>query len=116
MWTLCSIQEVSRSGSFPVLNHAFLLLHCVFPDLHYQDAVDNDGYENVLIKLNEYLKTALRANYTYEDHSKVALKFNYQVPEGGDVDVDLLLSPFWESQEHFFSDLANVSPPIKRLL
>ena len=88
---------------------------CVFPDLHYQVAVDNDGYEDVLMKLNAYLTMTLGANYTYEDHSKVALKFNYQVPGGRTVDVDLLLSPVWESQEHFFSDLVHVSPP-KRLL
>ena len=89
----------------------------VFPDLQYKAAVDNDGYEDVLMKLKEYLKMTLGDdNYTQEDQSKVALRFNYQVPEGGDVDVDLLLSPFWKSEDDFFNDLAHVIYPIKRLL
>lgn len=91
-------------------------MYTFLSDLHYRVAIESEGYSNVLEKLNKYLEEKLGALYTYEDETQVALKFSHQLPGGGTIDVDLLLSPYWDSQEHLFCDLAEIHSPIKRLM
>jgi hypothetical protein len=66
-------------------------------------------------KIEAYLSRELAPNYTHLGNTHVAVQFKYKLPEGGYLDVDLLLSPYWESQDSYYSDLAQIKPPIKRL-
>ncbi len=67
------------------------------------------GYSDILEKLEKFLSTNV-PYYKYINTTFCALKICIQ-----DYDIDLLLSPRWESQEAFYSHLRTV-PEKKRLM
>ena len=73
-----------------------------------RDPVEN-GYEDILEKLNEYLKKYLK-NHIFLQKTMVALKFRME-----HLEVDLLLSPRWSDRDELFTYLRQVSPK-KRLM
>ena len=73
-----------------------------------RDPVEN-GYEDILEKLNEYLKKYLE-NYIFLEKKMVALKFKMK-----HLEVDLLLSPRWSNRDELFTYLRQISPK-KRLM
>ena len=79
-------------------------------------AASKDGYGDLQEKIKTYLERELAPNYTHRDDTKVAIKFRYTLPETGYLDVDLLLSPHWKDEESYYADLAQIKPPIKRLM
>ena len=92
-----------------------------FEDHHPSAGIDpvaavEDGYGEILDKLNQYLSELLHDNYHFEDTSDVALKFRYTFPDGMTLDVDLLLSPFWENRERLLLFLQTITSPVKRLM
>ena len=99
---------------------------CIYTGITYRSALekedddgdddeDTDYYSRLKKKINAYLSQALSPNYTYLGSTSVAVQFKYRLPEKGYLNVDLLLSPYWESQEQYWRDLAQIHPPIKRL-
>lgn len=84
-----------------------------YAGLNYRDAVDV-GYEDYLDDIKSYLEE--KPNIQFKGQTKVAINFNYKLCEGGDLDIDLLLSPYWESKEALYADLEFIQPPIKRLM
>lgn len=72
-------------------------------------------YLEMLTKIKHYLSKKLGRPYTFEEIRGVAIKFQYSIPEGGNLSVDLLLSPHFESEEKFYQFLREVKPPIERL-
>jgi len=79
-------------------------------------AAAEDGYGEILDKLNQYLSELLHDKYHFEDTSDVALKFRYTFPDGMTLDVDLLLSPFWKDREELLRFLQTIQSPVKRLM
>lgn len=75
-------------------------------------AVPRDGYEELLGKIKEYLKQELSSDYldNPDKTSKVAVQFTY-LYHGVELDVDLLLSPHWDTKQDYWRDLQDVSPP-----
>ena len=78
-----------------------------------EQALD-DGYEDYLDRIDDYLSSKLKDKYTYEGFTKVAIKFSIQPPGERSVDVDLLLSPFFDSHAELLSELTKVQPPLMR--
>ena len=78
-------------------------------DIDFRDVVEN-GHDETLEKLKTYVEKELSPHYKYSDTTKVALQFSYK-----GIDVDLLLSPYWETRGEYYHDLAQVEPS-KRLL
>lgn len=72
-------------------------------------------YLETLTKIERYLSQKLGHPYTLDEIRGVAIKFQYSIPEGGKLSVDLLLSPHFESKEKFCQFLRKVEPPIERL-
>ncbi len=66
-----------------------------------------EGYETVQHKIKRYLQIQLGPKYHYEDETDIAVTFIYQ-SNGMSLKVDLLLSPYWESQEKFFQAMADL--------
>ena len=83
-------------------------------DIDAKDAKDNDGYKELLEKTNSYLKRNLGHRYKWIEFTKVAVKFSCTLSSGDPLDVDLLLSPFWENQHEFWRFLQTVHPAPKR--
>ena len=81
--------------------------------IKYQEVIDN-GYEELQEKIKSYLARELRPNYTYKGVTNVAIQFRYKLPEKGYLDVDLLLSPYWETTESYLADLAKIESPLER--
>lgn len=81
----------------------------------YEKALSDGYYDDLKRKINAYLTRELSPNYTYLGETSVAVQFKYRLPEKGYLDVDLLLSPYWESREHYWRDLAKIHPPLRRL-
>ena len=79
-------------------------------------AASKDGYDDLQEKIKTFLERELVPNYTHLGDTKVAIQFRYTLPETGYLDVDLLLSPHWEDDESYYADLAQIKPPIKRLM
>lgn len=75
--------------------------------LTYEEA-DRNGYDDTLEKIKHYLKEELSPSYTYLETTDVALEFRYELPEGGYLKVDLLLSPYWTGKEAYLRDLATI--------
>ncbi len=89
-------------------------------DLHHEDVI-RDGYKNILDKIESYLSENLSYGYTFIDYhrfdkKKVALKFSCNIPDGGKIDIDLLLSPYWEKRESYYRDLRGIEDPKDRQL
>lgn len=72
-------------------------------------------YLDTLTNIESYLSQTLGHPYTLDEIRGVAVKFQYSIPEGGNLSVDLLLSPQFESEERFCQFLRKVEPPIERL-
>ena len=72
-------------------------------------------YLETLTKIERYLSQNLGRPYTRDEIRGVAIKFKYSIPEGGNLSVDLLLSPYVESEEEFCQFLRKVEPPLERL-
>ena len=68
------------------------------------------GYGETLKKLKIYMEKELSSHYSYSGTTTVALQFKY---EG--MDVDLLLSPYWETRREYYHDLAQIES-CKRLM
>ncbi len=66
-----------------------------------------EGYETVQHKIKRYLQIQLGPKYHYEDETDIAVTFIY-LSDGMSLKVDLLLSPYWESQEKFFQAMADL--------
>ena len=79
-----------------------------------KDALD-EVYHETLTKIERYLSQKLGRPYICDEIRGVALKFQYSIPEGGNLSVDLLLSPYFESDELFCQFLRKVEPPLERL-
>ena len=61
------------------------------------------GYENTLEKLKVYMEKKLsHRHYSYKDTTKYGdgIKFSYK-----GLDVDLLLSPYWETRGEYYHDI-----------
>ncbi len=93
-------------------------------DLHHEDVI-RDGYKNILDKIKSYLSGNLGYGYTFIEYhcigykeigyKEVALKFRCNIPEGGKIEIDLLLSPYWE-QDSYYKDLRGIKDPKDRQL
>ena len=46
----------------------------------------------------------------------MAVKFRYLMDNGKTIDVDLLLSPYWDTLSEQLSAMRTVHPPLKRLM
>ena len=68
------------------------------------------GYEDILEKLNAYLQKYMNG-YVYMSMTDYAVKCKVK-----DYEIDLLLSPRWETQDALYSHLRTVKPPLKRLM
>lgn len=88
---------------------------CHNTGIKYKEALSKDYYGNLKKKINAYLTRELSPNYTYLGQTRVAVQFKYKLPEQGYLSVDLLLSPYWDSQESYWRDLAQIHPPLDRL-
>ena len=77
--------------------------------IDYQKAAA-DGYSDLLEKLQDYMKEELSDDYTEEGRTHVAIKFRYKT-----IQVDLLLSPYWETMDSYLRDIRTIQPPFKRL-
>lgn len=84
--------------------------------LDYAEAVRKDGYTETLEKIDRYLQINLADKYTKQEISTIALKFRFNKDDGKTIDTDLLLSPFWETQNEQFVAMRQVNPPLKRLM
>ena len=73
-----------------------------------------DGYEDYFEEMDEYLEDKLKDQYTYEDDTNVAVKFKVQPPGECSIDIDLILSPYFDSHEEYLSALTRVEPPPER--
>ena len=96
-------------------NLPYSLILQFFIDLNYEE-VAKEGYEAIKDKLKIYLAETLKSHYNYIKETPVAIQFHYQLSEGVGLDVDLLLSPYWDTEDQFFSDLMKICPPSKRLM
>jgi len=70
---------------------------------HIRDPMEN-GYDDILKQLNEYLRTDLET-YDFLRMTNVGLKFRIE-----SLDVDLLLSPLWTNWHELFTYLRTVTP------
>ena len=84
-------------------------------EINHKDAAEN-GYDDTLKKVKEFLEKNLAPYYTFENTTEVAIKFKYEHPDVGSLDVDLLLSPFFETKEAFFCGLLDIDDPLTRLM
>ncbi len=76
--------------------------------LTVEDAV-RDGYDEYFEKIDSCLKEELGGDYSPEDeHTDVALKFEIQQYGAGSIGVDLILSPFFSSQDELLRKLRDV--------
>ena len=79
--------------------------------IDYKKAAE-EGYDDYLEKLTEYMEEELSPYYVEEgDPTKVAICFKYK-----DIKVDLLLSPYWKTMDSYLEDVRQIHPPLKRLL
>jgi hypothetical protein len=79
-----------------------------------KDALDQ-MYLETLTKIEGYLSRKLGRPYTFDEIRGVAVKFQYSIPEGGSLSVDLLLSPQFKSEQKLYQFLRKVEPPLERL-
>ena len=59
-----------------------------------------------LRKLHTFLQNTLGRNYRYTRMTERSVQFNYK----GKVDVDLLVSPYWNSKDEFYTFLLREVP------
>lgn len=92
--------------------------------MKYKEGIKDNGYHEILEKINDYFEEALSPNYTripLEGDLKkrgipdVMLRFTHKLEGGGTLDVDLLLSPHWESKEDFFEALRGMTDEQRRM-
>ena len=83
--------------------------------ISYQSVLEKEDNGRLKKKINAYLSQALSPNYTYLGSTSVTVQFKYRLPEKGYLNVDLMLSPYWESREQYWRDLAQIHPTIQRL-
>lgn len=81
--------------------------------LKTQEVID-DGYEEYLDSIGEYLDDKLKDQYTYEDTTNVAIKFSIQPPGQSSIDIDLILSPYFADHHEYLQALKQVQPPEMR--
>lgn len=75
---------------------------------HVRDPVEN-GYDDILKQLNEYLRTHLET-YDFLRMTNVVLKFRIESLDG-----DLLLSSLWTNRHELFNYFRTVTPRKMRL-
>ena len=86
---------------------------CCGTEMPYTYVIE-EGYENLKRKLQEYLGESLLDKYCNPDETEVAIKFRYRLPNGKFLEVDVLFSPYWETEEKFLEDMAKIEPPEER--
>ena len=69
-------------------------------DIKGRDVLYSESlFQPWLIKLHDYLHT--KSGYSFKQMTKRSLQFTYK----GKVDVDLLVSPYWEDKDEFYTFL-----------
>ena len=68
------------------------------------------GYERWLTKLHLFLEETIPEKYHHSKTTPHAVQFVYK----GRIDVDLLVSPFWQSPEDLYRFLKSVRPKKKQ--
>ena len=76
--------------------------------IKYAEVVE-DGYEEIQDKLEDYLEKRLSPDYMYSGRTNVAVKFQYR-----GIEVDLLLSPFWETRRDYYDAMQQIKVPEDR--
>jgi hypothetical protein len=97
-----------------VENKIMLKFSLKSPTIGLKDALD-ELYRTTLTKIESFLRQKLYPHYKFDDIRGVALKFQYAIPEGGNLSVDLLLSPHFKKKKQFFQFLRTIQPPLERL-
>ena len=69
------------------------------------------GYQEIQEKLEKYLETKLSSggDYTYHGRTWVAIQFTYE-----QLEVDLLISPYWKTWEEYHFAMEQVDQPSDR--
>ena len=112
MWTWCCTQEVCQSCMFLM---GFKIIFYV-TGINYTEAVENEGFSDTLNRIDRYFSQTFASKYTLQEVSAVAVKFRYLMDNGKTIDVDLLLSPYWDTLSEQLSAMRTVHPPLKRLM
>lgn len=85
----------------------------------YHDCADISGrsvtssgelFKPWLRKLHTFLQNTLGRNYGYTRMTERSVQFNYK----GKVDIDLLVSPYWNSKDEFYTFLLREVPSYQR--
>ena len=71
--------------------------------------VIQNGYDDIQDKLENYMKKHLSPHYKYCDRTHVAVKFTYK-----QLEVDLLLSPYWDTREEYYTFMRKIQHPRDR--